>query len=74
MYPYITIFQSFGLIPFFIDFQTTDCINTCIYTQKTHRKLMFLISPKHIIKNKTSSSINISTITFLTSLFDMLCG
>lgn len=30
LYPYITIFQSFGLIPFFIVFQTTDCI----YTQK----------------------------------------
>lgn len=70
MYPYITIFQSFGLIPFFIVFQTTDCIN--IYIKNTSK--MFLISPKHIIKDKTSSSINISTITFLTSLFDMLCG
>lgn len=70
MYPYITIFQSFGLIPFFIVFQTTDCIN--IYTKNTSK--MFLISPKHIIKNKNSSRINISTITFLTSLFDMLCG
>lgn len=70
MYPYITIFQSFGLIPFFMVFRTTDCIN--IYIKNTSK--MFLISPKQIIEDKTSSSINISTITFLTSLFDMLCG